>query len=251
MKPCAKKTLDLIRIVYCQSCLPKKIVIKVKKNKTPKSLKTRGERLQYIRSLLRLTRSYIEQKYGLSVETLKVWEYDKQPLTENGLKRCMAIYRAEGVLVARNWILLGEGLAPKIAVNIKRIFEEVQEEQKGQPLDDEILMLKEADYFKSLAPNSILMLVTTEEMLPVYSPGDYIGGRYIKGKDLENAIGKDCIVKTRQGEQFFRRLIKNSTSGGYNLVCLNPSWGGTLEPVIYDVAVEWAAPVIWHRRLNN
>lgn len=222
-----------------------------KATKTPKTLKTPGQRLQYIRSLVRVSRAYLEKTYGLSAETLKVWEYDKTSLTENGLKRCMDIYRTEGVLVARNWILTGEGLAPKLAINVNRIFEDIAEEQAGKPLDDEMLMLKEADYFKNLSPQSVIMLVTTEEMLPFYAPGDYVGGRFKSKKQLEEAIGKDCIVQTKQGDRFFRRLVKNTTNDGYNLVCLNPAWGGSLEPVLYDINIEWAAPVIWHRRSDG
>lgn len=228
--------------------MKKSISSTTKPTASTQSLKTSGERLQYIRTLIRVTRPYIEKNYGLSADTLKAWEYDKQPITENGLKRCMDIFRTEGLLVTRNWILAGEGLAPKLSINVSRIFEERDEGQGEQPLDDEMLMLKEAEYFKKLAPHSVILMVTTEEMLPFYAPGDYVGGRYKTKKELEDAIGKDCIVKTRQGDKFFRRLIKNSTSDGYNLVCLNPAWGGSLEPVLYDVAIEWAAPVIWHRR---
>ena len=223
----------------------------MKKTKQSYLLKTPGERLRYIRAtLLRVTRNYIANQYGLSADTLRAWESNKQPLTENGFKRCMDIYRAEGVLIARDWILAGEGFTPKVAINLQRVFEEIEEDKESNQLNDEVLMLKEADFFKKLTSNSIIMLVTTEEMLPFYAPGDYIGGYALKGKLINSAVGKDCIVKATTGEQFFRRLTKHTTSEVYNLSCLNPIWGSTLEPVIYDVRVDWVAPVIWHRRLN-
>jgi hypothetical protein len=53
----------------------------------------------------------------------------------------------------------------------------------------------------------------------------------------------------KNGERFFRRLIKN-IAGGYNLTCLNPS-GVTSEPVIYGVDIEGAAPIIWYRRKDE
>ena len=218
-------------------------------NKIPS---TPNERLEYIRNLLNLSRPDIARKYGLSQETLRACEKNRNTLTEKTLNKLIEIYRHEGLIVSKEWILTGGGFDPKIHKDISKYFSEIEKSNLSkQENDDEFLMIKEAEFFKNLAANSIILSVTTNEMMPFYSPGDYVGGRLMKKEDIPKAIGKDCIAVLHDGSKFFRRLVRNSTGDGFNLVCINPSWGSTLEPVLYDVDIESIAPVIWHRRLNN
>ena len=72
-----------------------------------------------------------------------------------------------------------------------------------------------------------------------------MGGKIKKGEDIALAVNKDCIVHLENGERFFRRLVKNS-KGNFNLTCLNPN-ESTTEPVLYNVDIVEAAPIIWHR----
>lgn len=217
------------------------------KEEDPKTFSP-NERLRFIRSQLRLTRAYLCEKYGLSTETLKAWENGKLTLTEKALKRCIDIYRSEGVVVSKSWILTGEGLDPRMSFELNQYFSETNELHTTEKESDEFLMLREIDFFKHSTKNSVVLLISTEEMLPYYSPGDYVGGRLYAKERAKELIGKDCIIVTQQGEKYFRRLSYHNTDNTYNLACHNPSWGGTLEPVFFDVDIKLIAPIVWHRR---
>lgn len=215
-------------------------------------METPGQRLTYIREkLLRLSRSAVHKKYGLSPDTLAAWEKDKVQITEKGISRCIKIYNAENVIVSREWILTGEGLDPNFSFELNRYFKNLPTGKTDKEVDDNILLAQEIEHFRSLASNSVTALVPNEDMLPIYSQGDHVGGRLRYEKEIEDCIGKDCIVKTKDGATYIRRVSKNPNGEGYNLVCLNPEWDGNPEPVIFNVDIECAAPIIWHRRLDD
>lgn len=207
-------------------------------------LSTPARRLRHIRNLARITRGYIQQKYRLADATLKSWEKEERNITAVAAERCAQIYLQEGIIVSPEWILYGQGLPPTNAATVGAYFnstEEVLDET-----NDEICMLRDADVFKKLYPNGMVLLVSNSDMSPFYKAGDYVGGGILyQGSNIERAVNKDCIVLLKTGEQFFRRLIKTS-KGTYNLVCLNPS-EETAEPVLYDADVAAVAPIIWHR----
>lgn len=203
-----------------------------------------GERLKYIRSLLRVSRSYLQEKYGLPEVTLKSWENGTTKLTQAGAERCVEVYRSEGLIVSEDWIMEGVGLDPKQTVTVSHYF--ATPTSKELPTeDDEVAMVRDANAFKESHPNAVVMIVSNDDMRPFYWPGDYIGGKMRYGDAIDTAVNKDCIVYLKNGERFFRRLIKNTTEG-YNLTCLNPN-EATAEPVLYNVEIDSVAPVIWHR----
>ncbi len=213
---------------------------------------TPGDRLKYIREqLLKLSRSDVYKKYGLSPDTLSAWEKGKIQITERGIERCIKIYNAENLLVSREWILTGEGIDPSFSLDLKKYFSTLTTEKDLTPINDTTLLAKEIDFFRSLTPNSITGLISSDDMLPIYARGDYVGGRLRYGKDIENCIDKDCIVKTKDGATYIRRLSKSPRGEKYNLACLNLNWNGSPEPIIFDVELEGAAPIIWHRRMDD
>lgn len=214
-------------------------------------LKNTGERLKYIRTkLLRLTRAFIYEKYGLSVNTLLAWENGRVELSEKSIDKCIGIFTSENLLVSKEWILLGEGVAPTFISEFNRYIESFSNQDDMTKVDDNLLLMKEVEYFKSLTKNAIVILVASDDMLPLYAHGDYVGGRFRYGKNIENCIAKDCIVKTTAGATYVRRIAKSTNDNLYNLVCLNPVWHGNQEPVLFNVKIDCAAPIIWHRRLD-
>lgn len=214
-------------------------------------LNSPGERIKYIREeLLKVSRAYLHEKYGLSVDTLAAWENGKIQLTEKAIDRCIKIYAGEGLIISREWILLGEGLSPKFSLDLNRYFKSLPTQKPEEKIDDQFLLASEIDYFQSLASNSVTAIITSEDMLPLYAPGDHVGGRYRYDEEIDNCIGKDCIIRTKDDAIYIRRIVKNPQRQGYNLVCLNPQWSGNPEPVIFGVTIECAAPIIWHRKLD-
>jgi hypothetical protein len=209
-----------------------------------RELATPGERLKYIRSLLRVTRAYLQEKYALPEVTLKSWENGTTNLTQAGVKRCVEIYLNEGMIVSEDWIMEGIGLDPTASVKVSHYFATPTDKELPSE-DDEVCMFRDANTFKESHPAVVVMVVSNDDMRPFYKPGDYVGGKMRFGDAIDTAINKDCIIHLKNGERFFRRLIK-SHKEGYNLTCLNPN-ETTAEPVLYDVELEGAAPVIWHR----
>lgn len=207
-------------------------------------LSTPGRRLKYIRSLLRVSRIYLQEKYQLPEVTLKSWENETTKLTLPGASRCVEIYRREGLIVSEDWILEGIGLDPTATATVSHYFATPTNKELPED-DDEVSMIRDANTFKETHLNAVVMIVSNDDMRPFYKPGNYVGGKMRYGSAIDTAVNKDCIVYLKNGEHFFRRLIKNS-SGGYNLTCLNPN-ETTAEPVLYGVDIEGIAPIIWHR----
>ncbi|MFN7097065.1 MAG: helix-turn-helix transcriptional regulator [Gammaproteobacteria bacterium] len=215
------------------------------------TLATPGQRLKYIRNMLRLTRAYLHEKYNLSTDSLNAWESGKLKLTPKALDRCIKIYNKEGIFVSKNWILTGEGLAPKLSISIANYFQTPTPDSQGNfaDLTDDELILREVDFFKQTTPNAVVMLVSNDEMLPLYEAGDYVGGRFQSSDFIHSCLGKDCIIETLDGEKYFRRLSAILPNGLCNLSCLNPN--DNLEPVLFNIKVAMIAPVIWHRRKDK
>jgi hypothetical protein len=203
-----------------------------------------GNRLKSIRSLLRVSRAYMQQKYGIPEVTLKSWENATTKLTFSGAQRCIEAYRNEGLIVSEDWIMEGIGLDPKLTRSVSHYFATPTDKEISLE-DDELLMIRDANLFKENHPNAVVMLVCNDDMRPFYLPGDYVGGKMRYENKISHSVNKDCIVYLKNGERYFRRLIKNSY-GNYNLTCLNPN-ETTAEPVLFNVEIESVAPVIWHR----
>ena len=106
-------------------------------------------------------------------------------------------------------------------------------------------MIRDANEFKEKYTQAVIMMVSGDEMRPFYKPGDYVGGKMRFGEEIATVVNKDCIVHLKNGHRHFHRLIKD-TQGRYNLTCLNPN-ENMPEAVLYNVEIEGAASVIWHR----
>lgn len=213
------------------------------------------QRIRYVRQhLLKMTRADIHNKYGIPVDTIVAWENGKVNLTEKAVDRYIKVFEQESILVTREWIINGSGRSPKLIFDFNKYLSDIPTPPNylNNSQNEDLFILKEVEYFKSLYSNAIIAVVTTDDMLPLYLKGDYVGGRLRYSNELDTLIGKDCIIKTIDNAQFIRRIAKSvENNNRYNLVCLNASWGGNPEPVIFNVEVVCAAPIIWHRRLDE
>lgn len=206
-------------------------------------LETPAQRLKYIRALLRLTRAYLHKHYGLPEVTLKSWENGTAKLTPTGAQRCVEIYRNEGLILSEDWILEGVGLDPKSTITVSDYFSTPSNTIISVE-DDEVAMLRDANAFKESHSNAVVMLVPNDAMLPLFSPGDYVGGKLRTGRAITDAIDKVCIVYLKSGEKLVRRVLQQGVH--YNLTTLNPMARG-VEPILANVEIESVAPIIWHR----
>ncbi|HLD17219.1 MAG TPA: hypothetical protein VJB02_05880, partial [Coxiellaceae bacterium] len=106
---------------------------------------------------------------------------------------------------------------------------------------------EELHYFKKIHPDCIVHQVMDDTMKPFYEIGDYVAGVRVYEKGILGVLGKDCLVETADSRVIFRRLMRSTIEGCFNLMHLNPDTK-VERPMMYDVDVVCAAPIIWIRK---
>lgn len=82
------------------------------------------------------------------------------------------------------------------------------------------------------------ILITDDSYEPKFHKGDVVLGPKQEGLNLDNIIGTDCIVETRDGRKFLRVLVRGTKPGKYTLRADDPR-----DEDVRDVILAWAAPV--------
>lgn len=205
-----------------------------------------GHRLRILRALVGLSRKALVP-HGISSSTLQAWEEGKgNGLSKKGALRVIAAFQTLGIFCSIDWLLYDEGMGPRFANQTTTLLTATAYQQAEQA--KQLAIAQELLTFRRENPQPIDMCVTDDGMLPVYRPGDYIGGcRFFDESDIQRLIGFDCIVETAFGDQLFRRVRPSPESGFFHLICINPDTCVT-KTAIYNAKVASAAPVIWHRR---
>lgn len=89
----------------------------------------------------------------------------------------------------------------------------------------------------------IAVEVRGDSMSPVYRNGDKLICQRHFGPFLDNLIGRDCVIQTKDGQHFVKILKRGSRPNRMTLKSYNP-----LVDDIEDVSIAWAAPVLWVKR---
>jgi transcriptional regulator with XRE-family HTH domain len=87
----------------------------------------------------------------------------------------------------------------------------------------------------------IAVEVRGDSMLPVYRPGDRLLCSRLAGSDESGFLGKDCVVRLTDGAGYVKRVVRGAGPGRYTLLSY------AAEPIA-EVALEWAAPILWIKR---
>ena len=95
--------------------------------------------------------------------------------------------------------------------------------------------------FNLVDPDPIAVEVRGESMLPVYRPGDYLICSRRRGADMQEALNKDCVVRTSENEGYIKKLVQGSRANTYTLVSYNAA-------PIENQKLLWAAPIVWVKR---
>lgn len=74
--------------------------------------------------------------------------------------------------------------------------------------------------------------------IPGYRQGDFAAGPRMLGVNLDNLIGSECIVQTKDGRRLMCYLMRGQKPGLYTLRSHLPT-----VPDLIDVPINWAAPV--------
>jgi phage repressor protein C with HTH and peptisase S24 domain len=89
----------------------------------------------------------------------------------------------------------------------------------------------------------IAIRVRGHSMSPVFRDGDDLVCERHRGQDLAQAVNRDCVVKTMDNRYFVKQILKGSLRNTFRLRSYNPAFDD-----LENVALEWAAPVIWIKR---
>jgi hypothetical protein len=221
---------------------------------TSKLAKEKGLRLKCVRNFANLTRQVIIDKYGkefsLNAHTLQGWEVGRHGgLSRKGAKKIASLVALEGVRCSPEWLLYGVGSGPSIFEK----FEEVS--QLDEPInngnfsqaDERSHIYDELEFFMKMNKNVEYLFVEDDAMEPFYCRGELVAGGSYQARDIEKCIGKDCIVKKKDGQCLLRQLRKSDQKDRYNLLGIN-SDASIKSIVSYDVEVISVAPVLWIRK---
>lgn len=80
--------------------------------------------------------------------------------------------------------------------------------------------------------------VRGDSMFPAYREGDLIYYARDGAALDEAAIGAECVVKVSDGATYVKTLMRGSRANLWTLLSYN-------APPLENVAIEWAAPVLW------
>jgi hypothetical protein len=201
----------------------------------PSSIAARGRRIRFVRvHLLSLTRNDFCKNTDITLPALKGWELGwGGGLTQQGAEKIARRARQLNIYCSDSWLMHGIG---REAIYLTKDLD-IQE-------SDEYHVAKELLLFRELE-NSIDAVVKDDAMIPFLYPGNYVGG--IICKNIENAIGKDCIVIDDNDDTYIRILLKGDGPGFYNLCCLNQN-AALVKKEIKNTTVKIAAPIIWIRK---
>ncbi len=213
---------------------------------TPES---RGKRLKSLRMMAGLSRKALEDKYDVSASTMQSWEDAKAGgLTEKGAKRAIEVFRQEGIRCNVDWLLFGIGTPPQLSDKLFQKQVQLQDVIEGRvEIAEERAIVNELLAFRQHNPDAVEFIMPDDGMTPLYRKGDYVAGKRRYNEAINNVLGMDCIIETKENEVLLRRLKPGSQAGLYTLICLNPEACVT-EFALHDREILSAAPVIWLRR---
>lgn len=208
----------------------------------------RGHRLRSARMLSGLSRNDFGGKIGISANTLTTWEAPRAQntgLSSKGAKRVIAGLKKLGIDCGYDWLFngIGTGLSvPNYAgIKVTTRFGTPEAEH-----EDSLSILHEAEFFKQLHPDAVVIVIMDDGLEPRYSPGNYVGGRWYAQEKLIEAAGHCCIIETEDGLTFSRFLSQIADDKTCTFSCTNPFTTVSL-PVQYHVRVNRVAKIVWHR----
>ncbi|OGT22548.1 MAG: hypothetical protein A3C55_00015 [Gammaproteobacteria bacterium RIFCSPHIGHO2_02_FULL_42_13] len=204
----------------------------------------KAARLKRLRKLTNLERVDVAAKYGINVSTLKGWETARaHGLSKKGANRFLKISAQEGVLCSYEWLMYGLGHGPRILEK----FDTTLEINPSSDHNEEEEIIEELQLFRHHHRNTVDLIVEDDGMSPYYAIGDYVAGAKLAKQYFSKLINTDCIVQTTDGQLLLRKVKKGPRQNTFTLSCINPNTT-VAEPVLYNVELVGAAPIIWHRR---
>ena len=198
----------------------------------------RARRLLSLRGMSGLSRDLIHKRYGIAKATLQNWESARAGgLTRKGAQRILKAYHAEGVICTMDWLIDGVGTGPQLSANSPQSPDRTQHGHLPRLADD-------IAHLRALYEQLADMPIDDLSMHPSYPRYAHVAGVSYFCDQVQLTVGRDCIVHAVGYPPLFRRVVPANTVGLYHLVPLNLSGE---YPIITDVEILSAAPVLWVR----
>ncbi|MBA2651569.1 MAG: hypothetical protein H0U73_04795 [Tatlockia sp.] len=196
----------------------------------------RGKRLRFLREhLLSLAREEFCRNSNITPQSLKGWELAwGGGLSLPGSKKVVKRAKELNVYCTESWLMHGVGRSATIITKDLDL-----EEGDENHIAKELLLFRELE-------NSIDTVIKDDGMLPSLHPGSYVGGIIVK--NIESALGKECIIVADNNEILVRLLKPSKKPSRYDLVCANENTT-SVKKEIKNTAIKCAAPIIWIRRI--
>ncbi len=221
-------------------------VKKLKLNNEKSTPKARADRLKRVRNLANLDRKQMCDDGTINFNTLKGWENAKYGgLPVDGAEKIIYRIAREGVICSTDWLLYELGTPPTLSsVNLNKTATPLStnadhDKQERNALEAELAA------FQSYYHDISCIVVEDDGMEPIYRKGDQVAGKNYYHDDIQQLVGKNCIVKMDHGIQLLRHIKTRDKDGLYTLVCIN-SLANVTEPTIYHAKILTAAAVMRH-----
>jgi len=206
------------------------------------SQQARGERLRRLRNMANLSREELCNIDTLNVTTYKGWEIGRfGGLSSSGAKEVIKRVAKERVVCSLNWLLNGQGCGPFVIADTSSICNNY---------DDISTIIQEITVFQNNFKDGIFLEILDDGMLPQYKIGDYVAGIKKNSDEISPLIGEVCIIQTANNEILVRQMLKGTLNDTYTLVCVNAKTT-VISPVLFDVEISTAAPIIRHYKRHN
>lgn len=198
------------------------------------------KRITYLREMTKLTRNELAELTRVSRITYKDWENGRANPAPIRLRYLVDEYEEVGIRTNIEWLRDGVGDLPE---KIKTVWRNNSKENKDS--DEQQNIDAEAELFCKNHKHSFAFEISDDAMTPIYNVGDVVAGIKYFNEEIAQAVGCDCIVKISNGEIKLRNLQKSKKKDYYNLLCSNPDHE---ERILSDEQLNYAAPVVWHRK---
>ncbi len=213
------------------------------------SAEARADRLRRVRNMANLTREAMCDSGNLNVNTYKGWEIARYGgLPVDGAERVVMRVAQQGVVCTVDWLLHEIGVGPYVIPDYQEAQRDKEHATNNVQLDNETqLVINELLLFRKQFPFTTSYEIADDGMSPWYQPGDFVAGVKYHGDRMKEAIGRPCIVQTHDGQLMVRTIKSGEKAGTHMLTCTNLDTS-VKKPVLYDVVLASAAPIIRHYR---
>ncbi len=212
-----------------------------------------GQRVRSLRALTGCTREIFEKNTGINAATLRIWECPTKKnhgLTIKGANRIINALQKMNIYCTSDWLFYGIGNGPITSNTTNSPL--VSDDSLSQFIpdllwEDEINIIREIEFFKRINKDATVISVTDDSMEPLYSIGDYVGGKKFFEEQILETLNHISIIELVDNTILIRKIKSGSTSGKYNLICLNIDTTSA-QPILFDQLIISSAPIIWVRK---